>query len=267
MYPIINFFGFNFYTYSLMAIVGFMAVIIFCRIRCRQTGIDFENTLYMIVFALLGLVIFAILLYWLTRIKDIIHLFPYIFTDFSYFRNQIGIGLVFYGGLIGAFIGCIAYGKLMYKDIRAMLQMTVPCIPLFHFFGRLGCFCAGCCHGIENEQFGIEYTNSFSSLNGIPYLPIQLYEAAGNLVIFLVLVFRNRKSQSCYEAIGIYTVSYGIMRFILEFFRGDTIRGHLGSLSTSQWLSLILIPFGIYCLVCPPEKNIFNRLLIPDRIY
>ncbi len=265
MYPIIDFFGFNLYTYSLMAILGIAAVFIFCFIRCRQTGIDFEDTMCMVIMALIGLVIFAVLLYWLTRIKDIIRLFPYLFTDFSYFRSQIGIGLVFYGGLIGAFIGCIAYGRLMYKDIRAMLRMTVPCIPLFHFFGRLGCFFAGCCHGIENEQFGIAYTNSFSALNGIPYLPIQLYEAAGNLIIFFILIFRERKSKSCFEAIGIYTVLYGVMRFILEFFRGDAIRGHLGIFSTSQWLSLILIPVGIYCLICPPDKNVFNRLLIPHR--
>lgn len=260
MYPIIDFFGFTIYTYSVMAILGFAAVFIFCIIRCRQTGIDLEDTVCMIALAIFGLVIFALILYWMTRIKDIIRLLPYIFTRFSYFRSQIGIGLVFYGGLFGAFVGCIIYGKLLRKDIRDMLQMTVPCIPLFHFFGRLGCFFGGCCHGIENERFGIAYTNSVSAINGVPYLPIQLYEAIGNLIIFIVLLIRDNKARSCYEPIGIYAVSYGVMRFVLEFFRGDSIRGHLGALSTSQWISIILIPIGIYCLVCPPKKNILNKL-------
>lgn len=259
MYPIIDFFGMNLYTYSLMAILGLVAAAIYCITSCRRAGIDIENEICMLAIAVLFLFIFAVLLYWITRIKDIIQYFPYLFSNPQMFWNKIGLGLVFYGGLFGAFFGCIVYGKILRNDIREMIKISVPAIPLFHFFGRLGCFLAGCCHGIENERFGIAYTNSISSENGIPYLPIQLYEAVGNLIIFALLLLRRKHSKNCYEPIGIYAFSYGIMRFVLEFFRGDTIRGHLGFFSTSQWISLIMIPFGLYCLICPPGKNILNK--------
>ncbi|MGN0374162.1 MAG: prolipoprotein diacylglyceryl transferase [Butyrivibrio sp.] len=252
MYPIIDFFGINIHTYSLMAFLGLTAAVIYCLTACRHNGIDLENEICMLATALLFLFVFAVLLYWITRIPDIIRLFPYIFTDFKYFAGSIGFGLVFYGGLFGAFTGCIIYGKLLHMDIRPMVKVSVPAVPLFHIFGRLGCFFAGCCHGIENQHFGIV-------INNIPYLPVQLYEAFGNLVIFMILLFRRNFAKSCYEAIGIYGVTYGVMRFLLEFLRGDTVRGHLGIFSTSQWISLFLIALGIYCLIRPENKNFLNR--------
>ena len=43
----------------------------------------------------------------------------------------------------------------------------------------------------------------------------------------------------------IYLFSYGTCRFINEIFRFDAARGFLFGLSTSQWISLGLIAFGV----------------------
>ncbi len=51
-----------------------------------------------------------------------------------------------------------------------------------------------------------------------------------------------------------YLIGYGIERFILEFFRYDSIRGIFFGLSTSQWISIILIPIGILFFI-----GIFNK--------
>ncbi len=260
MYPFITLFGHTISSYSIMTVIGILAVFIYALIRCRQTGIDISEEFIYLTFAFIFLMIGAVILYQLTNIKELIRLIPYLFTDFTYFRTHITTGIVFYGGLLGALCGCMVYSCLFHQDTRKMLMHTVPVIPLFHFWGRIGCFLAGCCHGIENTHFGIAYVNSPMGENGIPFLPVQLYEAAGNLIIFIILLFNQKRVKKIYQPLGIYLTMYGTMRFLLEFLRGDDIRGHLGILSTSQWISLVIIPFGIYCLVVKEEKNCLNRL-------
>lgn len=63
------------------------------------------------------------------------------------------------------------------------------------------------------------------------------------------------------ENFGIYLIIYSIERFIFEFFRGDIARGVFMNVSTSQWISLILLPIGIYIIAVRPEKNVFIWLL------
>lgn len=259
MYSYFHIFGRDFSAYGVMAIAGIIATVIYSIIRCRQKKLNGNDQLYYLTFAFIFLYLGATILFHLVGIKDLISILPYLFTDFRYFKDHFVTGLVFYGGLYGALVGCMVYTKMFRQDTRTMFMYTVPVIPLFHMFGRIGCFLGGCCYGMESERFGIAYTNAASGANGVPYLPIQLYEAVGELIIFIVLCINQRKVKKYYQPIGIYFVSYGIMRFVLEFFRGDEVRGFFGFLSTSQWISLITIPLGIYCLLVPTEKNFFNK--------
>ncbi len=265
MYPFMNIFGRTIPSYSVMAIIGTIAVAIYAVIRCRQEKIELDDMAYFLVFAFIFMPVFAVVLYWITEIKEVARVFTYLFRDFKYFTSHIPIGLVYYGGLFGVFFGGFVYAKAFKTDVRRMFMIMVPAIPLFHIFGRIGCFLAGCCHGAVNEQFGIAYSHSVSAENGIPYLPIQLVESFGNLIIFIIMCFSQKKKHKYFQPAGLYFTMYGTMRFVLEFFRGDTIRGHVGALSTSQWISLVVIPLGVYCLVCPAEKNFMNRLYTPKK--
>ena len=101
--------------------------------------------------------------------------------------------------------------------------------------------------------------------NGIAYFPVQLVEACGDLIIFIILCLMKNKKQKYYQPLGIYLVLYGVMRFVLEFFRGDEARGIWGWFSTSQWISLVTVPLGIYCLVVATEKNILEKLYTPAK--
>lgn len=183
-------------------------------------------------------------------------------------KTQISFGLVFYGGLIGVFIGAMVYSKFFKQDCRDMLYYSVPTFSLFQIFGRIGCFLAGCCYGRVSEKYGIAYTHAEHTLNEGPYLPVQLYESAMNLVLFIFLLIyekANKGREKCYQAVGLYLIPYGTFRFIIEFFRGDAVRGIFGGLSTSQWISLLVVPFGIYCLIVPKEKNILNHWYVPKN--
>ena len=81
----------------------------------------------------------------------------------------------------------------------------------------------------------------------IPLHPVQLYEAAVCLLLFVLLVRLTRHKRFDGEVIIAYTLAYAIARFVIEYFRGDADRGFVfgGLLSTSQFIATILGPVAI----------------------
>lgn len=260
MYPFFNVFGREISAYSIMAILGAVAVGVYTYIRLRGQKRDGWEVAFYLTYAFGFLVIGAMLLYQIVELPNLVKILPYLFSDFEYFRSNFSVGLVFYGGLYGALIGGAVYSKLNQKDSRELFMYLTPAIPLFHIFGRIGCFLSGCCHGVESDSFGILHPN------GNYYVPIQLIEAFGDLIIFIILCICQVKEEKYYRPIGLYLVLYGIMRFVLEFFRGDEVRGFLGIFSTSQWISMVTVPLGLYCLLVPTTKNFLNKLYTPGNL-
>jgi phosphatidylglycerol:prolipoprotein diacylglycerol transferase len=150
-------------------------------------------------------------------------------------------GLVFYGGAIGGFFAVAIYCKKYDVSLKTTVGLLTPVIPLFHTFGRVGCFLGGCCWGIE-VPFGVVYTLSPSNgaPNGVPLLPVQLIEAGCNFILFLFLARLTRRLKRKWAALPVYVMCYGTIRFVLEFFRGDKLRG-VALLSSSQWISIALM--------------------------
>ena len=163
----------------------------------------------------------------------------------------IGAGIVFYGALAGGVIGALIGSVIAKDDIRDYLDIVVPVIPLGHAIGRIGCFFAGCCYGIPSEcAIAVTYTDPVGGAPvGVSLLPVQLFEACADLAIFAVLITVSHKTVSKYLTTILYCVLYGTARFILEFYRFDSIRGIAGGLSTSQWISLFMTAAGIICLI------------------
>ena len=79
----------------------------------------------------------------------------------------------------------------------------------------------------------------------IPLHPAQLYESFATLVIFAFLLFLHRRKRFPGQVFVLYLITYGVARFILEFFRGDPDRGFVFAwVSTSQFVSLLIVPVG-----------------------
>lgn len=162
-------------------------------------------------------------------------------------------GQVFYGGLIGGIGGAILGNSLAHDNFALYCDVIVPCIPLGHAFGRLGCFFAGCCYGMPYDGFG-----SFSfPAAGIHYqtFPIQLLEAAINICIFVYLIIYTRSDHKRYHVLYHYLFIYAISRFTLEFWRGDQVRGISIGLSTSQWISIGLFAISILLMLSERIKE------------
>jgi phosphatidylglycerol:prolipoprotein diacylglycerol transferase len=164
-------------------------------------------------------------------------------------------GGVFYGGLILAVAVALIYIRRIGLPLWTTCDVFAPGIALGHVVGRFGCLFAGCCFGKPTTlPWGITFTDTFAATNvgtplGVPLHPTQLYEAGAELVILVLLLTTERKGRYFPgRTFWLYMLLYAISRFIIEFFRGDE-RGVVGMFSTSQFISLLLVPLAVVMLV------------------
>jgi len=246
MIPNIIILGKELSPYMLFSLAGVLVILFFTRRLAQKRGLDDIHVLSMLLFAFLGVFLGGHILYGITQGEYVIYVLTNLHKLDS-FSLLIGTlmrifgGSVFYGGLIGAVVVCLIYIKRCHLPPGAYTDLVAIAIPLFHFFGRLGCFTSGCCYGIPWEQ-GITYHYApMADANGIPRFPVQLAEAGLNLLLFLVLYRLLKKDRLQGRLLALYFTVYPAYRFLLEFLRGDAIRGFLGPLSTSQILSILFL--------------------------
>ena len=165
-------------------------------------------------------------------------------------------GITWLGGVLGAFpvmVLCIHFlcpkvkGNALYY-----FNLLIPAICLGHFFGRIGCFCGGCCHGgVTDSVFGVVFPEgslaaiTYPAADGrsLPVFPTQLFEAVFELLLFATMMMFYKKLRERF--LETYCFGYGIFRFLAEFLRGDN-RGATGfALSPSQVMSIVLLLIGL----------------------
>lgn len=249
MFPTIDFFGHTIGTYTICAAIGILlcAVVGYLLIR-KKDGVCIDDLIVTAVFIVVGMVLGGHVIFAITNTTKIIALFQnmgkYSFIDFVQilFGSYLG-GMVFYGGVLGGLLALhlvCKHSQFGHPDV--MYDMYAVCIPLFHVFGRIGCFLGGCCYGVECKLGFTVHGNTLNpGINDVNRFPVQLVEAACNLIIFIVLLTLHRKKKFEHRLLVVYFFIYPVVRFILEFFRGDEIRGFLFGLSTSQIISIILL--------------------------
>lgn len=249
MHLYFNFLGISIPSYGLMIITGVLLANLIARIVIKREGLDIDDFIILECYAVLGGLFGAKLLYLITAFK-------YIdwsrFFEPEYFSALMRGGFVFYGGLIGGillvFIAACFHKIEPVQYIRKMIFL----IPFVHAFGRLGCFMAGCCFGIPYHGFGaVVFPENSFAISGVELFPVQLVEALCLLAISFIILFLQLKFRFKYT-LELYFILYGIVRFVLEKYRYDSIRGGFWLFSTSQWISILLI-------VCAVASLIYNR--------
>lgn len=248
MLPDINVFGKIITFYAILTLIGILVVFAFHQIYTKKKGHDEIFMLYILLFSTIGILIGGHLLYALTMSKYIILFFQNIntissFKDVLDWLITIFGGSVFYGGLFGGIIAAYIYmHRKKNIDLDPYIGIGTLCIPLFHTFGRIGCFLSGCCYGFESSLgFYLNYSPA-PGCAGVCRFPVQLAEAGCNLILFIILfMLYDRNKISGKNTFKLYLISYAIIRFILEFLRGDAYRGFVGIFSTSQFISIIII--------------------------
>ena len=128
-------------------------------------------------------------------------------------------GLVWYGGFLGGLVGLIAYLRLHAIPVRRGIDQLIPFVALGHGIGRIGCFLNGCCYGKPTSAwFGVTFEPGEPSR-----IPTQLLESAALLGLFLVLrrLQQRRVAAPAGRLFGVYLLGYAVIRFLIEFLRGD----------------------------------------------
>ncbi len=244
MHPFFHLFSVDIPAYGVFMAAGICVASSMAIIRAKKSGGDPDYTLIIICCAIGGALLGSYLLYLFASyglnnvIEDI--------KDGSFAFAKSG-GLVFYGGLIGGIAGALLGIRVTHETRYSMLvNAIVPCIPLGHAIGRVGCLFAGCCYGIPYAGIGSIHLSSVGIMH--PVFPVQLLESVLNLILSIYLMVYSRKKPPNYTLLYLYLICYSGMRFILEFLRGDQIRGVFIGLSTSQWISLLMTILGIMLL-------------------
>lgn len=261
MFPTFELLGKTIGMYSVMAVVGLLAAGIFACQTAKKRGHDNNTMIEFLLVIGIGVLLGGHILYGLTNIQVLIKLVQNLDViqsvgDFFIAMQYIFGGAVFYGGLFGGMLAGFIYAKRKKLPLPAYSDILAPAVPLFHLFGRIGCFLGGCCYGMESA-FGFTYTHALlPQANGVSRFPVQLAEALINLLLFLLLWGLLRKNMGKGKLFNLYLILYSAARFILEFFRGDELRGFIFGLSVSQFISVFLFAAaGIYRLYINRRKR------------
>lgn len=216
-------------SYSLMLIIGIFSALGLFKFLTKHEGIskevyDFYSTAAVVAIAV-GLC------------SAFLFQSVYNFLETGVFKIS---GLTFMGGLIGGVVTFIlitvfSRKKYMRAYFFPAAELAVLSIALGLAIGRIGCFLAGCCYGVRSEH-GVQFPH-------LPYkvLPTQLYESIFVFIVFavLLLIVLKFKRVKGFNLI-IFSYSYAIFRFIIEFFRGDPRGAYIGAISPSQFQSIVL---------------------------
>jgi phosphatidylglycerol:prolipoprotein diacylglycerol transferase len=220
--------------YEIMFFLGLVAALVVFTIYTNKKGMPAKAQSFyqnLAIVAMAGGYLFAFL-------------FQAVYNYFETGKFEF-VGITFLGGLAGgAFVFLLGY-KLFAKEAQKnyfhlVVQSAPCCILIAHAIGRIGCFFAGCCYGIETDSFlGVHFHSYPANQLGFVF-PTQLFESAFLFVMFAVtswLYFKEKKIN-----FTVYLLSYGAFRFLIEFIRGDD-RGQfiISFLSPSQVLSLIMV--------------------------
>ena len=170
-------------------------------------------------------------------------------------------GLMFYGGLILAVLVFFVWCRVKKLHPLALADLLCTVIPLGHMCGRLGCFFYGCCYGkVSDTPLAVTFPHHSvawyeqvheglipaTATSSLPVLPTQLFEAAALLVLFVALLCVYRRCRR--HTAALYMVAYAVIRFGMEFLRGDPRVAFFG-LSIGQVISLVLavVVIGLFC--------------------
>lgn len=239
---------FTVYGYGLMIAIGILAAYVTAEYRAKKHGLDPDKIFYLVIWAVVGGFAGAKVLYFLTRLKDIMEN-PRVLLD-------LADGFVVYGGIIGGIFSAMAYCKIKKMPFLKYFDLVMPSVALAQGFGRIGCFLAGCCYGRETDSaLGIVFHNSNYAPNGVKLLPMQLISSGLDFMLCIVLILLDRKKKGDGQIAGFYLVLYSIGRFILEFYRGDLIRGNVGALTTSQFIAIFVALAGVILIAARNGKT------------
>jgi phosphatidylglycerol:prolipoprotein diacylglycerol transferase len=239
--------------YGMMIVAGVFLGFFVQRWTAPPTGLSKSETwdlsFWMLISGLLGARLFYVLFHW-SRYHG---------RPFHEIVDYFGGGLMFQGGLITSIV--VAYFIVSCRK-GSFLQAgdaLAPAVCLGQAVGRIGCFLNGCCHGrIAPQGFPLSVTfpNGSMAPEGIPLYPTELMESAGLFALFGFLMFKVKKKPYIQgEVLGYYLIYSGILRFLVDFFRGDDRGRNIFGMSPTALMALGIFTVGLLFHIYTKQKK------------
>lgn len=249
MYPkLIEIGSFYLPTYGVLVALGFLAGLAATTRLAKRHGMNTETitnlAVYVALAGMVGAKLAMIFFDWRDYAANPSRIFSF---------DTLQSAGVFQGGLILALVTAYLYMKKQGLPPLSTADIFAPGVSLGHAIGRLGCFAAGCCWGIECDlPWAVKFHDPVAwNLTGVPLEtalhPTQLYESIVELLLFAWLFRLASKPHPPGRIIGLYLLLSSIARFIIEFFRFHQ-QSLQGGLSLTQWISLVLAAAGLLLL-------------------
>ena len=171
---------------------------------------------------------------------------------------------VLMAGIAGGAIAFVLYARARKLPIRELGDAIAAPLAPAQGIGRLGCFAAGCCWGVETSGWcAVRFTDDAAHAQtgvplDVPLVPVQLLQAAFDLTLCLLLTWMwRRRPRPAGTVFWTYLILYGIGRGSLEVLRGDSVRGLWwnGAVSTSQLFSALAVIVGAVFLVVERRRQ------------
>lgn len=168
----------------------------------------------------------------------------HVLLNLSYYLTHIGkiftlthAAFSVHGAIIGSLAGGLIWCCLRKVNFLDMADMMMPFYAVGYFIVRVGgCFMAGCCYGKVTD---VPWAVVMVKVDELPRHPAQLYAALGAFAG--IFIFKRFYSARPFKGANVLLMLflYGILRFIVEFFREEPV--YWRGLSLAQVVSLLLI--------------------------
>ncbi|MCP4502622.1 MAG: prolipoprotein diacylglyceryl transferase [Deltaproteobacteria bacterium] len=258
MYPVLfEAFGVTFHSYAVFVILAFTVAVSLGGMLAFKDGRDpldiLEGIFVIILGAVLGSKVFHTLFeskgHDLGDGKIAKGLFDLLAVDPWHWARLFEPGYVFYGGAVfGTFFGYLFVKRRGIDHVGKVFDNAAPAFALGIVIGRSGCILGGCCYGAPTDlAFAFHYPMSHPS-HGVGVYPVQAFDITFGVVAMVLSLLLMKKRRFEGEIFAFVIAAYAIWRFTTEMFRGDGDRGVWfgGLLSTSQLVSLTILPFAVF---------------------
>ena len=273
--------------YAVMYVFAFAtAYILFMGLLKEKENRDIKKEsaedlfIYCVIGLLIGARLGSCLFY-----DDALYYLSHPWLVFWPFRNGefVGLpGMSYHGGVIGAIVAGLIYTKVKKISFLRFADLITSAIPFAYTWGRLGNFINGELYGrVTTSRMGMvfptaerfstthQWVRSVADTVGIVYSPgdyvnlprwpSQLFEAffegivLGIVIWFVVRKIKKKRNMADGTILASYLMGYGLIRFILEYFRQpDSDIGYVIGHSSNIYLfeSVLNISKGqVFCLL------------------
>lgn len=252
-------FGLEISYYGLIIAVGIGLGIFIAIKNAEKRGLKGDDIITLALYAI-PLAVLGARIYYCLFFEDS-------FSFVEFFKIWEG-GMAIYGAVIGGAVGAVLFCLIHKKNFLAVADVACISLILGQGLGRIGCYFAGCCYGVEVTNPAFMWFPFAVEMSGVWHYSTFFYESFFNLIIFGVLLFLFRKKVNTTGVIfSLYILCYGVVRCIIETFRGDSLY-IFNVIKVSQLLSAILIIVGIIMLVIiytKKKKGVSNEENSPTK--